>query len=131
MTPPPTAVRIAAGLWLAAAVFALLTAISLWVLRGELASRAGVPVGELTGLLVTVTVVTVVFGVVYVLLVSKLYQARKWSRPALSVVGIVHMLWLFVTGVSASSLVTLLLISVAVVLTWQRRTAQWMAEVGT
>lgn len=129
-TAPPTAVRVAAGLWLATAVFAVLTLIGIWVLRDDLARQAGVQVGDVTSVLVALTIVTLAFGGAYVWLTSKLYQARKWARAALSAIGVVHMLWLLITGVSAASLVTLVLISVAVVLTWQPSTAKWMAEVG-
>ncbi|TWP47757.1 hypothetical protein FKR81_30915 [Lentzea tibetensis] len=129
-TAPPTAVRVAAGLWLATAVFAVLTLIGIWVLRDDLARQAGVQVGDVTSVLIALTIVTLAFGAAYVWLTSKLYQARKWARIGLSAIGVVHMLWLLVTGVSAASLVTLVLISVAVVLTWQPSTAKWMAEVG-
>jgi hypothetical protein len=41
----------------------------------------------------------------------------------------VHMIWILFVGISASNLVTLLLICAAIVFTWQARTAQWLAEV--
>lgn len=130
MNPPPTSLRIAAGCWLATAVFGLLNVISLWFLRQQVADRAKVPVGEVTGLVVSITLVTLVFAGAYVYLTLKLYRRRRWARGVISAVAVAHMLWLLLLGVSAATLVTLLLISVGAVLTWNPRTAQWIAEKG-
>ncbi|GLZ30700.1 hypothetical protein Lesp02_28890 [Lentzea sp. NBRC 105346] len=130
MTPPPLAVRVAAGCWLATAVFTVLTVVGLWLLRGELAAKAGVPVSDVTNLLVSLSIVSAFFAVAYGWLTVQLYRARRWTRAVLSVIAVGHMLWLLIVGVSASSLVTLLLLSVAIVLTWQPSAAKWMAEVG-
>ncbi|GAB2824174.1 hypothetical protein [Lentzea nigeriaca] len=129
MNDAPRPVRIAVGLWLATAVFMLFTAAGLWFQRGEIERISGKPPGEVTNFLVALTVVTVIFAAVYALLTWQFLKRKSWPRVLLSVVSIVHMIWLLLVGVSPANLVTLLLICVAIVFTWQARTAQWLAEV--
>jgi Na+/melibiose symporter-like transporter len=125
----PRQVRIAVGVWLATAVFVLFTAAGLWFQRGEIERLSKKPPGEVTTFLVALTVVAVIFAGLYVWLTRVFLKRRNWARIALSLIAIVHMLWLLVVGISPASLVTLLLIVVAIVFTWQARTAQWFAEV--
>jgi hypothetical protein len=125
----PRPVRIAAGLWLAVAVFVLFTAAGLWFQRGEIVRMSGRSSGDVTNFLVVLTVVAVIFAAVYGWLSRLFLKRRNWARVVLTVVSVVHMLWLLVVGVSAANLVTLLLICAAIVFTWQSRTAQWLAEV--
>jgi hypothetical protein len=125
----PRPVRIAVGLWLAVAVFVLFTSAGLWFQHGEIERMSGKPPGEVTNFLLSLTVVAVIFAAVYGWLTWIFLKRANWARVALSVVAIVHMLWLLIVGVSAASLVTLLLICAAIVFTWQSATAQWLAEV--
>jgi hypothetical protein len=125
----PRTVRIAVGLWLAVAVFVLFTSAGLWFQHGEIERMSGKPPGEVTNFLLALTVAAVVFAAVYGLLAWLLVRRRNWARIALTVVAVVHMLWLLLVGVSAANLVTLLLICVAIVFTWQSATAQWLTEV--
>lgn len=129
MNDAPRPVRAAAGLWLAIAVFILFTTAGLWFQRGEIERLSGRSSGDVTNFLVALTVVGVVFAGLYGWLTRVFLKRRNWARPALSVVAVAHMLWLLVVGVSAANLVTLLLICVAIVLTWQRSAAEWTAEV--
>lgn len=129
MNDAPRPVRIAVGLWLATAVFVLFTAVGLWIQRGEVQRLTGWDSGQVTGFLTTLTVAAVVFAAIYAWLTRLFLRRRNWARIALSFVAVVHMLWLLRLGVSAANLVTLLLICVAIVFTWQPRTAQWLAEV--
>ena len=129
MNDAPRQVRIAVGLWLATAVFVLFTTAGLWFQRGEIERLSGKPPGEVTNFLLALTVGAVVFAGLYVWLTRLFLKRKNWPRIALSLVAILHMLWLLLIGVSPASLVTLLLISVAIVFTWQTRTAQWLAEV--
>jgi hypothetical protein len=125
----PRPVRVAVGLWLATAVFVLFTTAGLWFQRGEIEQLSGRSSGDVTNFLVALTVVGVVFAALYGWLTRMFLLRRNWARAALSVVAIGHMLWLLIVGVSAANLVTLLLICVAIVFTWQRAAAQWVAEV--
>jgi Na+/melibiose symporter-like transporter len=129
VTDAPRQVRIAVGLWLATAVFVLFTSIGLWFQRGEIERLSGRPSGDVTNFLVALSIVAVILAALYGWLTRLFLKRRNWARIALSLVAIGHMLWLLVVGVSAANLVTLLLICVAIVFTWQRATAQWLAEV--
>lgn len=129
MNEAPKPVRIAVGLWLAIAVFVLFTSAGLWFQRGEIEQLSGRPPGEVTNFLIALTVVAVIFAAVYAWLTRLFLKRRNSARIALSLVAIGHMLWLLIVGVSAANLVTLLLICAAIVFTWQRAAAQWVAEV--
>lgn len=129
MNDAPRQVRIAVGLWLATAVFVLFTAAGLWFQRGEIERLSGKPPGEVTNFLLALTVGAVLFAGLYGWLTRLFLKRRNWARVALSLVAILHMLWLLLVGVSPASLVTLLLICIAIVFTWQSRTAQWFTEV--
>ncbi|WP_330272210.1 hypothetical protein OG205_35245 [Lentzea sp. NBC_00516] len=129
MNDAPRPVRIAVGLWLAIAVFVLFTTAGLWFQRGEVQDLTGWTSGQVTSFLATLSVVALLFVAAYAWLTWLFLKRRNWARIALSFVAIVHMIWILFVGISASSLVTLLLISVAIVFTWQARTAQWLAEV--
>lgn len=129
MNDAPRPVRIAVGLWLAIAVFVLFTTAGLWFQRGEVQELTGWTSGQVTSFLATLSVVALLFVAAYALLTRLFLKRRNWARIALSFVAIVHMIWILFVGISASSLVTLLLICVAIVFTWQARTAQWLAEV--
>ncbi|WP_394615175.1 hypothetical protein JNUCC0626_35975 [Lentzea sp. JNUCC 0626] len=129
MNEAPRPVRIAVGLWLAIAVFVFLTTAGLWFQRDEVRELTKWSSGQITSFLTTVSVITLIFVVAYVLLVWQFLKRKNWPRAALSFTAIAHMIWILYVGVSASSLVTLLLICVAIVFTWQARTAQWLAEV--
>ncbi|MFD5824259.1 hypothetical protein [Lentzea sp. NPDC060358] len=129
MNDAPKPVRVAVGLWLATAVFTLFTTAGLWWQRGEIEQLSGRSSGDVTNFLVALTVISAVLAALYGWLTRAFLRRRGWARPALSVVAIVHMLWVLVVGVSAANLVTLLLICVAIVFTWQRTAAQWVAEV--
>ena len=126
-TPKP--VRIAVGLWRAIAVFVLFVTGGLWFQRGQVQELTKWTSGQVTGFLVTLTVVAVIFAAVYAWLTRSFLRRTRWARVALSVIAIVHMLWLLLLGISAANLVTMLLICAAIVFTWQPRTAQWFAEV--
>ncbi|ANZ37475.1 hypothetical protein BBK82_16880 [Lentzea guizhouensis] len=125
----PRPIRIAVGLWLAIAVFVLFVTGGLWFQRGQVQELTKWTSGQVTSFLVTLTVVAVIFAAAYAWLTRLFLRRRRWARIALSVIAIVHMLWLLVLGISAANLVTLLLICVAIVFTWQPRAAQWFAEV--
>ncbi|MDX8144610.1 hypothetical protein SK854_21015 [Lentzea sp. BCCO 10_0061] len=129
MNDAPRPVRIAVGLWLAIAVFVLFTTAGLWFQRGEVQELTGWTSGQVTSFLATLSVVALLFVAAYALLTRLFLKRRNWARIALSFIAIVHMIWILFVGISASSLVTLLLICVAIVFTWQARTAQWLAEV--
>lgn len=129
MNDAPRPVRIAVGVWLAVAVFVLFTTAGLWFQRGEIERLSGKPPGEVTNFLLALTVVAVIFAGLYAWLTRLFLKRRNWARIALSLIAIVHMMWLLIVGISPASLVTLLLICVAIVFTWQARTAQWFAEV--
>ncbi|HEX7302136.1 hypothetical protein [Lentzea sp.] len=129
MNHAPRPVRVAVGLWLAIAVFILFTTAGLWFQRGDIEQLSGRTAGDVTNFLIALTVVGVVFAALYGWLTRGFLQRRNWARAALSIVAIVHMMWLLLVGVSAANLVTLLLICVAIVFTWQRAAAQWVAEV--
>jgi hypothetical protein len=125
----PKPVRIAVGLWLATAVFVLFTVVGLWFQRGHVQELTKWSSDQVTSFLVTLTVVAVIFAAAYAWLTRAFLRRKNWARVALSVISIVHMIWILFLGVSAANLVTLLLICVAIVFTWQSRTAQWLAEV--
>lgn len=129
MNDAPRPVRIAVGLWLAVAVFVLFTTAGLWIQRGQIEQLSGKPSGEVTTFLISLTVPALIFAALYGWLTRTFLKRNNWARIALSLVAIAHMLWLLIVGVSAASLVTLLLICAAIVFTWQRATAQWLAEV--
>lgn len=129
MNEAPRQVRIAVGVWLATAVFVLFTAAGLWFQRGEIEQLSKKTPGEVTSFLIAVTVVSVIFAGLYAWLTRMVLRRRNWARIALSLTSIVHMLLLLAVGISPASLVTLLLICVAIVFTWQARAAQWFAEV--
>ncbi|MET9228476.1 hypothetical protein [Lentzea sp. NPDC003310] len=125
----PLTVRIAVGLWLAIAAFVVLTTVLLWRQHDVFQRLSGWTSAEVTSFLWLLTAVALVFTGAYTWLTRVLLRRRAWARAALSFVAIVHMIWILLVGISASGLVTLLLICVAIVLTWQPRTAQWLAEV--
>ncbi len=125
----PRQVRIAVGLWLAIAVFVLFTTAGLWFQRGEVQRLTDWTSGQVTSFLGTLSAVAVIFVVAYAWLTRLFLKRKNWARIALSLIAIVHMVWILFVGISASSLVTLLLICAAIVFTWQARTAQWLAEV--
>ncbi|MEU0877914.1 hypothetical protein ABZ345_04900 [Lentzea sp. NPDC005914] len=129
MNDAPRQVRIAVGVWLATAVFVLFTTAGLWFQRGEIERLSNRPPGEVTNFLISLTVVAVIFAGLYAWLTRLFLRRRNWARIALSLVAIAHMLWLLIVGVSPATLVTLLLICVAIIFTWQSATAQWLAEV--
>ncbi|SDF62826.1 hypothetical protein SAMN05216553_102401 [Lentzea fradiae] len=129
MNDAPRPVRVAVGLWLATAVFVLFTTAGLWFQRGEIERLSGRSSGDVTDFLLALSVVGVLFAALYGWLTRLFLKRRNWARVALSVVAVAHMLWLLVVGVSAANLVTLLLICVAIVFTWQRAAAQWTEEV--
>lgn len=129
MNDAPRTVRIAVGLWLAIAVFVVFTTAGLWFQRGEVQQLTNWTSGQVTGFLTTLSVVALIFVAAYALLTWLFLRRRNWARIALSFIAIVHMIWILFLGVSAANLVTLLLICAAIVFTWQRATAQWLAEV--
>ena len=129
MNDAPRPVRIAVGLWLAIAVFVVFTTVGLWFQRGEVQQLTNWTSGQVTSFLTMLSVVALIFVAAYALLTRLFLRRRNWARIALSFIAIVHMIWILFLGVSASNLVTLLLISAAIVFTWQRATAQWLAEV--
>jgi hypothetical protein len=125
----PRPVRIAVGLWLATAVFVVFTTAGLWFQRGEVQELTKWSSGQVTGFLATLSVVALIFVAAYAWLCRLFLGRRNWARIALSIIAIVHMIWILFLGISAANLVTLLLICAAIVFTWQRATAQWLAEV--
>lgn len=129
MKETPRTVRIAVGLWLAIAVFVLFTTAGLWFQRGQVQELTKWSSGQVTGFLLTLTVIAVLFAAAYAWLTRTFLRHKNWARIALSVVAVVHMIWILFLGVSAANLVTLLLICAAIVFTWQRAAAQWVAEV--
>lgn len=129
MNDAPRVVRIAVGLWLAVAVFVLFTAAGLWVQRDEIERMSGRSPGDVTNFLVALTVVAVIFAAVYGWLGRLFVKRKNWARLALTIVSLVHLMWLLLVGISPANLVTLLLICVAIVFTWQSRAAQWVTEV--
>ncbi|NGY58802.1 hypothetical protein G7043_07655 [Lentzea sp. NEAU-D13] len=129
MNDAPRTVRIAVGLWLAIAVFVVFTTVGLWFQRGEVQQLTNWTSEQVTSFLTMLSVVALIFVAAYALLTRLFLRRRNWARIALSFIAIVHMIWILFLGVSASNLVTLLLICAAIVFTWQRATAQWLAEV--
>ncbi|WP_439662009.1 hypothetical protein ACSHWB_11375 [Lentzea sp. HUAS TT2] len=129
MNDAPLQVRIAVGLWSAIAVFVVFTTAGLWFQRGEVQRLTDWTSGQVTGFLATLTAVALVFVAAYAWLTRLFLKRRNWARIALSFIAIAHMIWILFVGISASNLVTLLLICAAIVFTWQARTAQWLAEV--
>lgn len=129
MNDAPRTVRIAVGLWLAIAVFVVFTTGGLWFQRGEVQQLTNWTSGQVTSFLTMLTVAALIFVAAYAWLTRLFLRRRNWARIALSFIAIVHMIWILFLGVSASNLVTLLLICAAIVFTWQRATAQWLAEV--
>ena len=129
MKETPRTVRIAVGLWLAIAVFVLFTTAGLWFQRGQVQELTKWSSGQVTGFLLTLTVIAVLFAAAYAWLTRTFLRRRNWARIALSTVAVVHMIWILLLGVSAANLVTLLLICAAIVFTWQSAAAQWVAEV--
>ncbi|WP_086667959.1 hypothetical protein [Lentzea kentuckyensis] len=129
MNDAPRTVRIAVGLWLAIAVFVVFTTAGLWFQRGEVQQLTNWTSGQVTSFLTTLSVAALIFVAAYAWLTRLFLRRRNWARIALSFIAIVHMIWILFVGVSAASLVTLLLICAAIVFTWQRATAQWLAEV--
>lgn len=129
MKGQPRTVRIAVGLWLAIAVFVLFTTAGLWFQRGQVQELTKWSSGQVTSFLLTLTVIAVLFSAAYAWLTRTFLRRKNWARIALSVVAVVHMIWILFLGVSAANLVTLLLICAAIVFTWQRAAAQWVAEV--
>ncbi|SDN73321.1 hypothetical protein [Lentzea jiangxiensis] len=125
----PRPVRIAVGLWLANAVFVVFTTAGLWFQRGEVQRLTNWTSGQVTSFLTTLSVVALVFVAAYVWLTRLFLKRKNWPRIVLSFIAVLHMIWILFLGVSASNLVTLLLICAAIVFTWQARTAQWLAEV--
>ena len=125
----PRPVRIAVGLWLANAVFVVFTTAGLWFQRGEVQRLTNWTSGQVTSFLTTLSVVALVFVAAYVWLTRLFLKRKNWPRVVLSFIAVLHMIWILFLGVSASNLVTLLLICAAIVFTWQARTAQWLAEV--
>ncbi|WP_329788773.1 hypothetical protein V1227_30400 [Lentzea sp. DG1S-22] len=125
----PRPVRIAVGLWLANAVFVVFTTAGLWFQRGEVQQLTNWTSGQVTSFLTTLSVVALVFVAAYAWLTRLFLKRKNWPRVALSFIAVLHMIWILFLGVSASNLVTLLLICAAIVFTWQARTAQWLAEV--
>ncbi|MFD4643030.1 hypothetical protein ACFWN2_37370 [Lentzea sp. NPDC058436] len=125
----PRTVRIATGLWLATAVFVLFTTAGLWFQRGEVQRLTDWTSGQVTSFLATLTAVALVFVVAYVLLTRLFLKRKNWARITMSFVAIAHMVWILFVGISASNLVTLLLLCAAIVFTWQTSTAKWLAEV--
>jgi uncharacterized protein YybS (DUF2232 family) len=125
----PRTVRIAVGLWLAIAVFVLFTTAGLWFQRGQVQELTKWSSGQVTSFLLTLTAIAVLFAAAYAWLTRTFLRRKNWARIALSVVAVVHMIWILFLGVSAANLVTLLLICAAIVFTWQRAAAQWVAEV--
>lgn len=129
MKETPRTVRIAVGLWLAIAVFVLFTTAGLWFQRGQVQELTKWSSGQVTSFLLTLTVIAVLFAAAYAWLTRTFLRRKNWARIALSTVAVVHMIWILFLGVSAANLVTLLLICAAIVFTWQRAAAQWVAEV--
>ena len=129
MKETPRTVRIAVGLWLAIAVFVLFTTAGLWFQRGQVQELTKWSSGQVTSFLLTLTVIAVLFSAAYAWLTRTFLRRKNWARIALSTVAVVHMIWILFLGVSAANLVTLLLICAAIVFTWQRAAAQWVAEV--
>ena len=129
MKETPRTIRIAVGLWLAIAVFVLFTTAGLWFQRGQVQELTKWSSGQVTSFLLTLTVIAVLFSAAYAWLTRTFLRRKNWARIALSTVAVVHMIWILFLGVSAANLVTLLLICAAIVFTWQRAAAQWVAEV--
>lgn len=135
-TPPPTVVRAAVGVWLAAGVFGLLNVLYLWWRRAELrevALREGLatPGGvdaAITTLLVQLTVAGVLFTIAYGIFGVFLRRRRRWARLALVVTGALHLLWVVLPGVNAANLVTVLLVGTGFVLTGRPVAAHWLKE---
>lgn len=128
---PPAVVRGAVAVWLALGVFLVLENVVLWLRRDEFeqaAARAGDDPAAVSGLLVQLTVVALVFTVGYGLFSRLLRQGRRWSRGVLTGVAVLHVLWIVLPGASAVNLVTLLLIAVGLAFTWLPGTAQWVKQ---
>ncbi|KOX33832.1 hypothetical protein ADK67_05920 [Saccharothrix sp. NRRL B-16348] len=128
---PPAVVRGAVAVWLALGVFLVLENVVLWLRRDEFeqaAARAGDDPAAVSGLLVQLTVVALVFTVGYGLFGRLLRQGRRWSRGVLTGVAVLHVLWIVLPGASAVNLVTLLLIAVGLAFTWLPGTAQWVKQ---
>jgi hypothetical protein len=123
------------GVWFALAVFGVVNVAYLWFQRSrlrDLAVQSGIPADRagsaVAGLLAQLTVITVVFGAGYVVFASLLKRRRRWARVALTVLGLLHLLWSLLIGVSPAGVVVVLLIAVGVALTWRPSTRQWLNE---
>ncbi|MGM1062562.1 hypothetical protein [Saccharothrix sp. Mg75] len=128
---PPPVVRAATAVWCALGAFLLLENVVLWLRRAEFeqaAARAGDDPALVGGIFAQLTLVAVLFGVGYVGGGLLLRRGRRWARAVLSAVAVLHVLWIVLPGASAVNLVTLLLITIGLALTWLPRTAQWVKQ---
>jgi len=133
---PPTVLRVAVGVWLAAGVFGLFNVLYLWWRRAELrdiALREGLATPEgvdaaITTLVVQLTIAGVLFTAAYGLFGLLLRRRRRWARLALMLVGALHLLWVVLPGVNAGNLITVLLIGTGFALTWRPATSHWLKE---
>lgn len=128
---PPSVVRGAVAVWCALGAFLLFQNVVLWLSRARLeqdALRAGHDAAAVSRLLTQLTVVAVVLGIAYGLFGWLLRRGARWARGVLTAVAVVHVLWIVLTRAGATELVTLLLITVGLALTWLPRTAQWVKQ---
>lgn len=120
--------RGAVAAWLALAVFGLLNGGSLWLLRSEvrqaLLAQQSLPANQVeetvTNLLLSNTVVAVLFAAAYVTFGLLLRAGRRWTRPVLTVVAVLQLVLVALSGLgNIANLVTVVLLVAALVFTWR------------
>ncbi|HEY8371934.1 MAG TPA: hypothetical protein VIL00_04235 [Pseudonocardiaceae bacterium] len=135
---PPRAVGYAVGTWLALAVFLLLQNVLVWFSRNALerllVESGQVPVEQAAdaawSVLVQTTVVTLAFSGLYIWFALMLRRGRLWARTGLTVVGLLQLFLVVVSGgLSPVGMVVLLLVVAGTVLLWRRPVTAWLAEV--
>src|SRR5437879_3272692 len=134
--PAPLALRAAVGVWLALAVFGLVNAGYLWLVRDGVRRvlveqqhvRAEQAAAVTHELLVDNSIAAVVLAVAYAGLGLLLRAGRGWARIGLSAVAGVHLLLvLSAGGRSVQNVFAVLLVLAGLVLTWRSTASSWLA----
>ncbi|MEU4802265.1 hypothetical protein [Actinosynnema sp. NPDC023587] len=124
--PPPSA-RTAVAVWYVVAVFLPLGACYLWLRRaGWLSTAPDSP--PPTDRVVQYTIGAVVLAIGYAVLARLLQRRTGWARWALTALAAVHVLWIVLTTSAGPNVVLLGLIGTGLAVTWQRGTAEWVAQ---
>ncbi|AHI01701.1 hypothetical protein GCM10010174_88240 [Kutzneria viridogrisea] len=130
-------VRVAVGLWLGLALLGLLSGGYLWLLRSEVRTaviarnvvRPEQVEDAVTSVLMSNTVVALLFAAAYSGFALALRAGRRWARVALSAVAALQLVLLVLSGLgSVANLVSIVLVVAALVVTWHGATSRWLAE---